>query len=137
MIVKELAVKFEGNEILSVDDLKMFACYRGLWKTEHEKPNTVRQGIIHSGGCTLSCMKVRINMLRIRMLRTLQMWPLPMHMGTRSLFLSTLKCWTARCPITKQDSETDCYEITFNDYNRVILSTGLKLDASYKISDIS
>ena len=29
-----------------------------------------------------------------------------------------------------------CYEITFNDHNRVILSTGTKLDASYEISDI-
>ena len=26
-IVKKLAVKFEGNEILSVDDFDMFACY--------------------------------------------------------------------------------------------------------------
>ena len=30
-----------------------------------------------------------------------------------------------------------CYEITFNDYNRVILSMRVKLDASYKISIIS
>ena len=30
-----------------------------------------------------------------------------------------------------------CYKITFNDYNRVINSTGAKQDASYKISDIS
>ena len=26
-IVKKLAVKFEGNEILSVDDFDIFACY--------------------------------------------------------------------------------------------------------------
>ena len=26
-IVKKLAVKFEGNEILSVDDSDIFACY--------------------------------------------------------------------------------------------------------------
>ena len=37
-IVKNLAVKFEG----------MFEFYQDLWKTE--KWNTVRQGIIHSGG---------------------------------------------------------------------------------------
>ena len=30
-----------------------------------------------------------------------------------------------------------CYEITFNDYNRVINSTGAKQDVSYKISDTS
>ena len=31
-IVKKLAVKFEGNEILSIDDYDVFACYRDLWK---------------------------------------------------------------------------------------------------------
>ena len=31
-IVKKLAVKFEGNEIMSVDDFDVLACYRDLWK---------------------------------------------------------------------------------------------------------
>ena len=60
-IVKKLVVKFEGNEILNVDDFDVFACYRDLWKTDSEKWNAVRQGIIHSSGCTLNCMKLRIN----------------------------------------------------------------------------
>ena len=29
-IIKKLAVKFEGNKIMSVDDFDMFACYRDL-----------------------------------------------------------------------------------------------------------
>ena len=29
-IMKKLAVKFEGNEIMSVDDFDVFACYRDL-----------------------------------------------------------------------------------------------------------
>ena len=60
-IVKELAVKFERNEILSIEDFDLFACYRDMWKTESEKQNAVRQGIIHSGRCTLKCMKMRMN----------------------------------------------------------------------------
>ena len=36
-IVKKLAVKFEGNEILSIDDFDIFACYQDLWKTASEK----------------------------------------------------------------------------------------------------
>ena len=32
-VIKTLAVKFEGNKIMSVDDFNMFACYRDLWKT--------------------------------------------------------------------------------------------------------
>ena len=36
-IVKKLAVKFEGNEIMTVDDYDTFACYQDLWKTKSEK----------------------------------------------------------------------------------------------------
>ena len=59
--VKKLAVKFEGNEILSVDDFDVFVCYQDLWKRDSEKWKVVRQGIIHSDGCTLNCMRLRIN----------------------------------------------------------------------------
>ena len=49
-IVKKLAVKFEGNEIMSIDDYDIFTCYRDLWKTASEKKNAIRQGIISAGG---------------------------------------------------------------------------------------
>ena len=45
-IMKKLAVKFERNEILSVDDFDIFACYQDLWKTMSEKRDAIRQGII-------------------------------------------------------------------------------------------
>ena len=61
-IIKKLAVKFEGNEILSIDNYDVFACYRDLWKTKSEKKNAIRQGIISTGGdLTPNCMKLRIN----------------------------------------------------------------------------
>ena len=60
-IIKILAVKFEGNEIMSIDDFDMFACYRDLWKTVSEKKNAIRQGIISNDGCTINCMRLRIN----------------------------------------------------------------------------
>ena len=60
-IVKNLAVKFEGNEIMSVDDYDVLACYRDLWKTKSEKRNAIRQGIISTDGCTENCIKLRIN----------------------------------------------------------------------------
>ena len=40
-IVQKLAVKFEGNEIMSVDDFDVFACYQDLWKTKSEKRNAI------------------------------------------------------------------------------------------------
>ena len=60
-IIKKLAVKFKGNEIMSVDNFNVFACYRDLWKTKSEKRNAIRQGIISEDGCTENCIKLRIN----------------------------------------------------------------------------
>ena len=60
-IVKKLAVKFEGNEIMSVDDFDVLACYQDLWKTKSEKRNAIRQGIISTDGCMENCIKLRIN----------------------------------------------------------------------------
>ena len=68
-IITKLAVKFEGNEIMSVDDFNVFACYRDLWKT--------------NDGCSENCIKLRINagdkMLQMPKIRLLQM-----HMETNS-----------------------------------------------------
>ena len=90
-IIKKLAVKFEGNEILSIDDFDIFACYGDLWKTKSEKRNATKQGIITNGGCTNNCMRLRI-MLQIKMLQTNKIMLLPSHMGISSSFLLTLKC---------------------------------------------
>ena len=45
---------------MSIDDFDIFVCYRDLWKTESEKRNSIRQGIIFNDGCTEKCMKLRI-----------------------------------------------------------------------------
>ena len=60
-IIKKLAGKFEGNEIMSIDNFDVFACYRDLWKTKSEKRNAIRQGIISDEWCTENCIKLRIN----------------------------------------------------------------------------
>ena len=60
-IIKKLAVKFEGNEIMSVDDFDILACYRDLWKTASEKKNAICQGIISTDGCTINCIRLRIH----------------------------------------------------------------------------
>ena len=60
-IMKKLAVKFEGNDIMSVDYFDVFACYQDLWKTKSEKRNAICQGIISNDGCMENCIKLRIN----------------------------------------------------------------------------
>ena len=54
-IIKKIVVKFKGNEIMSVDDFDVFACYQDLWKTKSEKRNAIQQGIISNDGCTENC----------------------------------------------------------------------------------
>ena len=36
-IIKKLAVKFERNEIMNIDNFNVFACYQDLWKTKSER----------------------------------------------------------------------------------------------------
>ena len=60
-IIKKLAVKVEGNKILSLDDVDIFTCYQDLWKTKLEKKNAIHQGIISNDGRTENCIKLRIN----------------------------------------------------------------------------
>ena len=61
VIVEKVVVKFESNEILSIDNFNVFTCYRDLWKTKLEKRNAVRQGIISNDGYTENCIKLRIH----------------------------------------------------------------------------
>ena len=90
-IMKKLAVKFEGNEIMSIDDFDILACYRDLWKTKSEKRNAIRQGIISTDGCMENCIKLRINAAD-KSPGNAQDRLLQMHMGTNSSSLLTLKC---------------------------------------------
>ena len=135
-IVKKLAVKFEGNEIMSIDDYDIFACYRDLWKTKSEKRNAIRQGIISTDRCIVNCIKLRINAGNIdatngqdKAYGNKFIIPLDFEMLD-----SSAPCYQAGL------GNRLCYQITFNDYNRVTKSTvsSPKVpDVKYNITDIS
>ena len=134
-IVKKLAVKFEGNEILSVDDFDIFACYRDLWKTSSEKRNAVRQGIISTDGCTENCIKLRINAGNKNDSDT-QDNAIAATYGNKFIIPLDFEMLDSTIPYYQAGlGNRLCYEITFNDYNRVIKAG--KTDAKYSISDIS
>ena len=123
-IVKKLAVKFEGNEILSIDDFDVFSCYQDLWKTESEKWNAVMQGIISNDGCTENCMQLRINAGDKN--------------ATKAQYDAIAKAYGNKCIIPLDFEMLDsampyyqsglgnrlCNEITFNDYEKVITASG-------------
>ena len=138
-IVKKLAVKFEGNEIMSVDDCGLFACYRDLWKTKSERKNAIRQGIISSGGCTTNCIRLRINAGN-KDATNAKDKAIADAYGNKFIIPLDFEMLDSAAPYYQAGLRNRlCYELTFNDYNRVIKSAVLSPkvpDAKYKITDI-
>ena len=138
-IVKKLAAKFEENEIMSIDDYDLFACYRDLWKTASEKRNAIQQGIISTDSCMENCIKLRINAgdknagnARDKAIADVY--------GNKFIIPLDFEMLDSAAPYYQAGLRNRlCYEITFNDYNRVTRSGVLSPkvpDAKYKITDI-
>ena len=120
---------------MSVDDFDILACYRDLWKTASEKKNTVRQGIISNGRCTINCIKLRINAGDKSALVTQDKAVADAYWNK---FIIPLDFEMSESLAPYYQAELGnrlCYEIKFNNYNQVINS--LKTDDTYKITDIS
>ena len=139
-IVKKLAVKFEGNEIMSVDDYDIFACYQDLWKTKSEKRNAVCQAIISNDACKENCIKLRIN-AGDRNASNGQDKAIADAYGNKIIIPLDFEMLDSAAPYYQAGLRNrHCYELTFNDYNRVIkygVSSPKVPDAKYKITDIS
>ena len=139
-IVKNLAVKFEGNEIMSVDDYDIFTCYRDLWKTKSEKRNAIRQGIISTDGCMENCIKLRINAGN-KDAMSVQDKAFADTYRNKFIIPLDFEMLDSSAPYYQAGlGNRLCYEITFNDYNRVTksaVSSPKVPDVKYKITDIS
>ena len=139
-IIKKLAVKFEGNEIMSVDDFDVLACYQDLWKTMSEKRNAIRQGIISTDGWTENCIKLRIN-AAAKSTANAQDKAIADVYGNKFIILLDFEILDGAAPYYQAGlGNRLCYELTFNDYNRVTksgVSSPRVPDAKYKITDIS
>ena len=144
-IIKKLAVKFEGNEIISIDDYDIFACYRDLWKTKSEKRNAIRQGIITEDGCTENCMKIRIDASDKDTSKEADKYIADTYKNKFVIPLDFEMLQSVMPYYQAGLGNRLCYEITFNTYEKVIQSpdpknaAGQKAnpDAKYKISNIS
>ena len=137
--IKKLAVKFEGNEIMSMDNFNVLACYRDLWKTKSEKRNAIRQGIISTDGCTENCFKLRIN-AGDKNASNAQDKAIADAYGNKFIIPLDFEMLDSVAPYYQAGlGNRLCYELTFNNYNRVIKSAiSPKVpDAKYKTTDIS
>ena len=125
---------------MSIDDFDIFACYQDLWKTKSEKRNAIRQGIISNGGCTNNCIKLRIN-AGDKSTSNIQDNAIANTYGNKFIIPLDFETLDSSAPYYQAGlGNSLCYEITFNDYNRVTKSTvsSPKVpDAKYKITDIS
>ena len=138
-IIKKLAVKFEENEIMSVDNFDVFACFRDLWKTKSEKRNAIHQGIISNDGCMENCIKLRIN-AGDKNASNAQDKAIADAYGNKFIISLDFEMSDSAAPYYQAGlGNRLCYELTFNDYNRVTkCTTSPKApDAKYKITDIS
>ena len=116
-IIKKLAVKFEENEIINVDNYDIFACYRDLWKTKSEKRNAIRQGIISNDGCMENCIKLRIN-AGDKSTSNAQDKAIPDAYGNKFIIPLDFEMLDSAAPYYQAGlGNRPCYELTFNDYN--------------------
>ena len=116
-IIKKLAVKFEGNEIMSADDFDVFACYRDLWKTGSEKKNAIHQGIISTDGCMENCIKLRIN-AGDKSTGNTQYKAIADAYGNKFIIPLDFEMLDSAAPYYQAGvGNRLCYELTFSDYN--------------------
>ena len=116
-IIKKLAVKFEGNEIISVDDYDVFVCYQDLWKTKSEKRNAIRQGIISTDGCMENCIKLRIN-ARDKSTSNAQDKNIADAYRNKFIIPVDFEMLDSAAPYYQAGlGKRLCYELTVNDYN--------------------
>ena len=116
-VVKKLTIKFEGNEILCIEDFDILACYRDLWKTKSEKRNAIRQGIIPTDGCTENCMRLRIN-ASDKDATNAQDKAIADAYGNKFIIPLDFKMLDSAMPYYQAGlGQRLCYELMFNDYN--------------------
>ena len=121
---------------MSIDDYDTFACYRDLWKTASENKNAIHQCIISTDGFTVSCMKLRIN-AEDKTTAT-KYYAIDKAYGNKFIIPLDFEMLDSSAPYYQAGlGNRLCYEIMFNNYNRVINSSVAAPDAKYKITDIS
>ena len=117
---------------MSVDDFDLFACYQDLWKTKSEKKNAILQGIISSDGCAINCIRLRVN-AGDKNAGVAQDKAIADAYGNKFIIPLDFEMLDSAAPYYQAGlGNRLCYEITFNDYNRIINSSVASPDASIR-----
>jgi len=131
-IVKKISVKLEGQEVMSLEDADIYLCYRDLWMTDKERLNAAYYGIHNDGGNTA---KIRLG-AGDAVTATQPNASIAASFGSRFAIPLDFEILTDHGPFyPARLLDNLSFELTFNDYGRVITSTDTT--ATYKISGIS
>ena len=134
-VVKKTAIKIlkSGNEVLSIDDSDVYHCYLDLWKTALERKNAQYQGVDTSA---------QRNVTRVRLgagngVANVEAAAIKTAYSNRFYVPLDFELLESHTPFYQSALGDQLeYELTFNDYNRVIHATG-DGDDSYSIGSIS
>ena len=97
----------------------------------------MRQGIISNDGCTENCIKLRIN-AKDKNTPFAQDAAIANAYSNKLIIPLDFEMLDSTIPYYQSGFRNRlCYEITFSDYGRVIVSTEASQDANYKILDVS
>ena len=125
---------------MSIDDYDLFSCYQDLWKTKSEKRNAIQLGIISTHRCMENCIKLRIN-AGDKNDSNAEGKAIADVYGNKFIIPLDFQMLDSAAPYYQAGlGNRLCYELTFNDYNRLTksrVSSPKVPDAKYKITDIS
>ena len=116
-IIKKTTIRISGNEVMSIDDSDIYHCYIDLWKTPTERVNMAYQGI------------GKTNMLKHRVgagsaNADKEDKTIAKAYGNRFCIPLDFELLETHMPFYQAGlGDRLEYELTFNDYNKVIKST--------------
>ena len=127
-IVKKTTIKISGNEVMSIDDSDIYHCYIDLWKSPSERLNMAYQGIGKA-----NMLKHRIGAGNAGSDKEDE--AIAKAFGTRFCIPLDFELLETHMPFYEAGlGDRLEYELTFNDYNKVIKSSDA--DAKYVITNI-
>ena len=132
--MKKLTIKIRGKEVMPIDDSDVFHCYKDLWKTAPERANSHYQGIDASDNRDTTRIRVgaRNGDSGVAVDKAISD-----TFGDRFFIPLDVELLESHMPFYQSAlGDRLEYELTFNDYIRVIQATG-DVDASYHIGGIS
>ena len=127
-IVKKTTIKISGNEVMSIDDSDIYHCYIDLWKSPSERLNMAYQGVGKA-----NMLKHRIGAGNAGSDKEDE--AIAKAYGTRFCIPLDFELLETHMPFYQAGlGDRLEYELTFNDYNKVIKSSDA--DAKYVITNI-